>query len=149
MLSDTALFKMTRESFDYRKDGMVYVAKWTKERATTSQFVKVLIDGKAVYEEELCETGNEKGQNAAIFLTLQQDQIITDCESKNYCESSQKVQNLSYNEIRCIASTKKMFDAINATHQKIGHVNEKRHFEKPRINGKRQTGNVPFVFHIL
>ncbi|KRY67081.1 hypothetical protein T4A_7891 [Trichinella pseudospiralis] len=100
MLSDTALFKMTRESFDYRKDGMVYVAKWTKERATTSQFVKVLIDGKAVYEEELCETGNEKGQNAAIFLTLQQDQIITDCESKNYCESSQKVQNLSF----CILS---------------------------------------------
>ncbi|KRY00573.1 hypothetical protein T4E_10576 [Trichinella pseudospiralis] len=42
-----------------------------------------------------------------------------------------------------------MFDAINATHQKIGHVKEKRHFEKPRINGKRQTGNVPFVSHIF
>ncbi|KRZ13032.1 hypothetical protein T11_5637 [Trichinella zimbabwensis] len=36
-----------------------------------------------------------------------------------------------------------MFDAINATHQKIGHGGEKKTFREA------QNGNVPFVSHVL
>ncbi|KRZ01984.1 hypothetical protein T11_13828 [Trichinella zimbabwensis] len=49
-----------------------------KEKATTSQFVKVLMDRKAAFEEKLSALIKEKGQNAAIFPTTQRDQMITD-----------------------------------------------------------------------
>ncbi|KRZ67360.1 PiggyBac transposable element-derived protein 3 [Trichinella papuae] len=35
MLSDTALIKKTRGSFDYRSDGKVYIAKWNDNSLVT------------------------------------------------------------------------------------------------------------------
>ncbi|KRZ82954.1 KRAB-A domain-containing protein 2 [Trichinella sp. T8] len=71
------------------------------------------------------------------------------CEIKlllTFCESSQMVQNLLNEAIRCIASIEEMFDVINDAHQKIGHGGEKKHLEKHKINGRTSHKKLAIYF---
>ncbi|KRX69924.1 hypothetical protein T06_6692 [Trichinella sp. T6] len=87
------------------------------------------MDRKAVFEEKFRTLIKEKGRNAQIFPTSQQDQMITDISriQSDGPKSENKLICLDkYGAIRCIAS---------AAYQNIGHGREKERFKKHRING--------------